>query len=265
MINGSEGIESSELDSESEELDLPANTRRANLENCNWSWNSEENIPVIHQFNAHSGVSEPKQKKTCHQTSTKLKIGEHQIWSANNIICVKWRDNKDVYFLSSKHERRDLTVTEKLKRKKGQLPREDIKKPRLCLEYQNGMKGVDFQDQVTALFPIMRRTVKGYRKIFFYILDICLFNSYIVHQALVNKRTHFKDFRIAIERQLLESINLPDYKVRGRPSNGTTTLRLQAKNWAHFPMRIPETANKKNPSKRCFVCYQNKKRREVAM
>lgn len=63
MINGSEGIESSELDSESEELDLPANTRRANLDNCNWSWNSEENIPVIHQFNAHSSVSEPKQKK----------------------------------------------------------------------------------------------------------------------------------------------------------------------------------------------------------
>ena len=196
-------------------------------------------------------------------TSTKLKTGEHEIWSSNNILCLRWRDKKDVYFLSSKHERADMTATGKLKRKRGQQPREEINKPRPCLEYQNGMKGVDLQDQVTALFPIMRRTVKGYRKIFFYILDICLFNSYIVHQALVNKTAHFTDFRIAIGRQLLESINLPDYKVRGRPSSGPTPLRLQAKNWAHFPMRIPETANKKNPSKRCFVCYQNKKRSET--
>jgi hypothetical protein len=40
------------------------------------------------------------------------------------------------------------------------------------LEYQKGMGGVDLLDQVTALFPIMRRTVKGCRKIFFYLLDM---------------------------------------------------------------------------------------------
>ncbi|PSN58090.1 hypothetical protein C0J52_06498 [Blattella germanica] len=91
----------------------------------------------------------------------------------------------------------------------------------MCLEYWNGMKGIDLQDQVTALFPIMKRTVKEYRIFFYYILNICHFNSYNVHQALVNKRTHFTDFRISIGKQLLESINLPDYKIRGRPSSGT--------------------------------------------
>ncbi|PSN43194.1 hypothetical protein C0J52_11300 [Blattella germanica] len=41
--------------------------------------------------------------------------------SINYILCVKWRDNKDVYFLSSKHERTDLTVSGKLKKKKDVL------------------------------------------------------------------------------------------------------------------------------------------------
>jgi hypothetical protein len=45
--------------------------------------------------------------------TTKLKVGEHQMWSANNILCVKWKDSKDVHFLSSKHDRADIMPTGK--------------------------------------------------------------------------------------------------------------------------------------------------------
>jgi hypothetical protein len=65
------------------------------------------------------------------------------------------------------------TGTGKLRRKKGQTPREVIK-PKCALEYQKGMGGVDLQDQMTVLFPTMRSTVKGYRKILFYLLDMCI-------------------------------------------------------------------------------------------
>jgi hypothetical protein len=58
------------------------------------------------------------------------------------------------------------------------------------------MGGVDLQDQVTALFPVMRRTVKAYRKIFFYLLDVCIFNSFTVyHKVTGKKKTHFTDFK----------------------------------------------------------------------
>jgi hypothetical protein len=49
-----------------------------------------------------------------------------------------------------------MTGTGKLRRKKGQTPREEVMKPKCALEYQKGMGGVDLQDQMTALFPIMR-------------------------------------------------------------------------------------------------------------
>mgnify|MGYP003623271792 FL=1 len=90
------------------------------------------------------------------------------------------------------------------------------------------MKGVDLQDQVTALFPIMRRTVKGYRKIFFYLLDICIFNAFVVHsQMSKSKRKPYTDFRRAVAKEILESVKLPEYSSRGRPSSGETPLRLQ--------------------------------------
>jgi hypothetical protein len=173
-------------------------------------------------------------------------------------LAIKWKDNKDVHLLSSKHERVNITATEKLRQKRGQESQEDIRKPKPVLDYQDETKGVDLQDQVTALFPIMRRTVKGYRKIFFYLLDICVFNSFVVYCIFAERKKRYTDFRVAVATQLLENVQLPDYKVRGRPSSSVTPLRLQAKYWAHFPTHIPSTEKKKNPSKLCFVCSKRK-------
>jgi hypothetical protein len=138
-------------------------------------------------------------------------------------------------------------------------PREEIRKPKLVLEHQDGMKGVDLQDQVTATFQIMRDTVKGYRKIFFYLLDICIFNSFVVF-CTFGRKERYTDFRVAVATQLLGTEQLPDCKVRGQPSPSATPLRLQANNWAHFPMHIPSTEKKKAPSKRCIVCSKKKKK-----
>ena len=96
-------------------------------------------------------------------TSEKLKSYEYVIWFTNNNLCLKWRDNTNVHFLSFKHETADIIPTGKLRRKCGQEPRDEIKKLKLILGYQDGMKGV--QDEITALFPIMRQTVLAARQV----------------------------------------------------------------------------------------------------
>ena len=83
------------------------------------------------------------------------------------------------------------------------------------------MKGVDLQYQVTAIFPIMR-TVKGQRKIFFYLIDICIFNSFVVYCEFVECQKQYTDYRMAVAKQLLEAVQLPCYKVNGQPSSSTT-------------------------------------------
>nr|CAD7433620.1 unnamed protein product [Timema monikensis] len=65
------------------------------------------------------------------------------------------------------------------------------------------------------------------------------------------------------KKDILEHVTLPQYPSRGRPSLGPSPLRLQTKNWAHFVMKIPPTATKANPTKRCFVCTQKKVRSET--
>jgi hypothetical protein len=66
---------------------------------------------------------------------------------------------------------------------------------------------------------------------------------------------NYSDVRINIAQQLLETVQLPEYSVRGRLSSSTTPIRLQAKAWDHFPMHIPSTEKMKKVTKRCVVSY----------
>jgi hypothetical protein len=73
------------------------------------------------------------------------------------------------------------------------------------------MGGVDLQDQVTVCFLT---TVKGYRKIFFYLLDNVYFQFlHCTPQDNWKEKKSYADLRINIAQQLLESIKLPDYSV----------------------------------------------------
>jgi hypothetical protein len=127
------------------------------------------------------------------------------------------------------------------------------------------MGGVDRHDQVLASFPVMRRFVKGYRKMAFYMMDIAMFNSYVIYKKLKkgnNDKRNYVDYRVDLAEQILENVTLPEYGTRGRQSHGHTPTRLQAKTWTHFPRNIPPT-EKKNPTRACRVCASNKKRSET--
>ncbi|XP_042145916.1 piggyBac transposable element-derived protein 4-like [Ixodes scapularis] len=197
----------------------------------------------------------------------KLKKGEVESRSSHGILAVKWHDRKDVYILSTMHSNSDMTATGKKRwiKRKGQSDAEDVIKPSCVLDYNIGMGGVDKQDQMVACFPLMRKLVKGYQKIFFYVMDIAVFNSYVIYKKLSGdcRTKNFVDFRLDLAEEILESVKLPDYKTRGRPSNGDTPLRLQAKCWGHFVQHIAPTEKKKNPTRACKVCTANKKRSET--
>lgn len=88
--------------------------------------------------------------------------------SANGVLAVMWKDKKDVVVLSTLHSDLKFDETQNRKRKRG--VQEEIKKPEVITEYNNGMFGVDQMDQRLSSFPIMRRSIKAYKKYF----SICL-------------------------------------------------------------------------------------------
>ncbi|XP_043593045.1 piggyBac transposable element-derived protein 4-like isoform X2 [Bombus pyrosoma] len=187
----------------------------------------------------------------------KLKKGEYIMRSCNGILALKWKDIRDIYILSSKHETAEMTEPEK-----NQF--NCTLKPKCIIEYNKGMIGIDRQDQMLACFPVMRKCMKGYRKVFFYLFDIALFNSYILFNKIdSNKKQTYAEYRIEIAQSLLKNIPLPEYKRKGRLTNGDLPERLHGKHWGHFPKHIDPTPSKLKPSRACKVCTKHKKRSET--
>ena len=126
------------------------------------------------------------------------------------------------------------------------------------------MIGIDLQDRMLACFPVMRKCMKGYRKVFFYLFDIALFNSYILFNKInTHKKQTYAEYRIEIAQSLLKNVPLPEYIRKGRLSNGDLPERLDGKHWGHFPKHIDPTPSKSKPSRACKVCTKHKKRSET--
>lgn len=231
------------------------------------NWNSSPNVfeyLLKHETHAIGTVRSNRKNMPKDLESLKLKKGEIATRSSNGILALKWSDRKDVYLLSTKHKNAEMTDTGKKKfQKGGKCAVDNTIKPKCVIEYNHGMGGVDHQDQVLACFPVMRKFVKGYRKIFFYLLDMGMFNSYVLYSKMKATKNHYVSFRLDVAEQLLQNLSLPDYNTRGRPAHGDTPLRLQAIHWGHFPRHIPETLKKKNPTRVCKVCKKHKKRSET--
>jgi hypothetical protein len=113
-------------------------------------------------------------------------------------------------------------------------------KPKPVVDYNKGMGGVDKMDQQIASYPLMRRCTKGYKNIFFYILDMAFLNLYILCKKIAKRQMKYNQSRVMIAEQLIEEPEMPSYARRGRPP-AETDMRLQAVYWAHFPRQIPPT------------------------
>jgi hypothetical protein len=189
---------------------------------------------------------------------TRLERGELTFASANGILAVKWRHEKDVHVLSTKHERPDI---EEARGQDGGV----MMKPNCVVEYISVMGRVYAHDQQLASFPVVRRYCQGYKKLYFYLLDMTMLNASIVFHILNpgKKRERYTSFRVNIAEQILLKVRLPDYPSRGRLSQGDKPLRLQCMQWAHFASKIPPTIKKPNPTRRCKVCKTRGVRKET--
>ena len=180
---------------------------------------------------------------------TKLKKGEVMALFSHKLMALKWHDKKEVTMLSTVHDKAGMTNTGKKRR----TTNDPLVKPKAVIDYNKGMGGVDRMDQQLASFPLMRRYVKAYKKIFFYLLDMTLYNSYVLYKKITRQFLKYNEFRVLVAEQWLEDITLPSYAKRGRPS-ADSEIRLQAAYWGHFPRYIRPNQGKANPSRGCVVC-----------
>jgi hypothetical protein len=63
--------------------------------------------------------------------------------------------------------------------KRGQLK----EKPQVVQLYNDNMLGVDKMDPLAAYYSFLRKSVKWWRKVMFWLLEVSVVNSYIVYKT----------------------------------------------------------------------------------
>ena len=101
------------------------------------------------------------------------------MWKRSNdaVVC-KWNNKRDVVTISNRHSVEMVPVPNK----HGQL----TTKPNTVRDYNNGMSGVDWSDQMFSYYQRLRKFIQWYKKIGVHFLDIFFHNSFYLTKQLVN-------------------------------------------------------------------------------
>lgn len=179
-----------------------------------------------------------------------LQVGEMASWKLNELLCVKFRDKKDVFMLSTLHPS-DTVAVRRRGRDGGQL----VNKPRCITQYNQNMGAVDKVDQMLQPYTFVRKTMKWYRKVMFHIFQVAALNAFILYSIDHNDERPPKSYLQFLEGMITEFVFenrvTAIEAVRREPTN-ETQIRLTGR---HYVKNIPSTENKQYPMKRCRVCY----------
>ncbi|XP_049800271.1 piggyBac transposable element-derived protein 4-like [Schistocerca nitens] len=160
--------------------------------------------------------------------SAKLKKGEMSFRRKDNVLAMKWKDKRDVYTLSTRHQATFGTHT----KRNGSV----VLKPLQVLDYNLNKIGVDIGDQRLQYNPFQHRTVKWWRKLYFHLLLMGVSNAFWLYNAVHRKNITITDFITVLAVQLVE-----DDTLEFIPRNEGTVGRLTKR---HFLQHIPATTKK---------------------
>ena len=82
-------------------------------------------------------------------------------------------------------------------------------KPVMVQDYNVHMLGVDKLDQLMSYYCFLRKSVKWWRKVFFWVLEVAVINAYIVYKELALKRGERPMSHLAFRRCLIEHLSEP--------------------------------------------------------
>ena len=114
-----------------------------------------------------------------------------------NSTCVTWRDRKPVTFLSTiPTSITNSNLAQRSVKENGQWIQKDFARPGIVDLYNTYMGGVDVSDQRAVTYARLIKGVVWYYKVFFYMVEVCVSNAYILHTKSPNNTNMRRfDFR----------------------------------------------------------------------
>ncbi len=105
--------------------------------------------------------------------------GEMDFWCRNQVIAIKWKEQRDMQVLRMKHLPTSSAHTSHMA---------TIVRPNAVIDYNINMSGVDLSDQLISYNPMHRKTVEGWKKLAFHLLTLCMVQSHILHNKILKPR-----------------------------------------------------------------------------
>lgn len=173
-----------------------------------------------------------------------LKKGETYAQYSNGVMVGKWRDVRQVLYISNQYENEMSVATNK----RGV----DKSKPLPIICYNEFMSGIDRQDQLMSYYPSERKTVRWYKKLFIHIIQMGILNAYLLYNKYnIGGKMSMLDFRIKIIEGLLTPLEKQTKPVRNTGVDD------------HMPTKAPVGPNGRVRRRRCIYCYQKGTRKDT--
>lgn len=134
-------------------------------------------------------------------------------------------------------------------------------KPRSVLVYNGSMGAVDNVDKTVKPYQSVRKSFKWYKKVFFNLIDISIYNSFVIYMKITPRRKlAYKQFLKSVISEI-HSCNPMERLPKGRPSTNTPD-RLKG---MHIPRRCINDKGVPSYSD-CIYCknYGNGKRKATS-
>ena len=181
----------------------------------------------------------PKAVKSLKLRNDEMKVYRHPV----NVLTLACQDKRLVLMLSTWH---NGDMAPHWRWVKGR--REAVEKPVVISDYTEHMGAVDRCDHYCSSYSFTRKTQKWWRKTFFWLLEVCLVNSFILYKKVKKQpASGHLTYRRKLIVQLVGGTGRSKSRKRGRLSTTGTAQRLTNK--PHFLGKYPSGHNK-----RCMVC-----------
>ncbi|KAK1125280.1 hypothetical protein K0M31_020471 [Melipona bicolor] len=183
------------------------------------------------------------------ELNKKLNKGEYVFYSIKNVLALKWMGEREVWMISTYH------CPNMINTNKIYYPtKEKIIKPQCIIDYSNTMRAVDKVDQMLYTLNSTRKNLKWYKKFFFHLFDLAVYNTFILYNYVTGRNLSFSKFHLYLIKEIL-------LKYNSSKSTDNGPFRLTER---HFPSPyINNAAIRKNARRKCVVCRKHDRRSET--
>ena len=190
----------------------------------------------------------------------KIRKGEKKVIKLDrSLIAIKWHDKRVVTILTTIHGGGNSNVQRRSRHAPGGV--ETVSKPTAIVEYNKYMGGVDTADQLLSYYGFSHRTVRWWRRAFFFLLDMAVVNSYVLycqdHPEKKGRLTH-EQFRVQLATNLLSAtVNYTGTPHGQQRQSRQPAARLTER---HFVESLGRNSAGRPVQHDCAVCSRKKGR-----